>query len=88
MRGYLRPSLTLEAISYDKDAKERYPRARKERRGGVTTAKLSEDDVRWVRTNARRNGGKLTYAQMASHKHVSTSTIRSIVCGLIWRDVE
>lgn len=86
MIGYLRPSLTLEAISYEKDARERYPVAQK-KRGGVTNAKLSEEQVRWVRANARRNGGKLTYAQMADHVHCSNSTIRSIVCNLIWRDL-
>jgi hypothetical protein len=89
MIGYLRPSLMREAVTYEKDIEANYPRARVERRGGERAAstRLTADQVRWVRANARRNGGDMTFTQMAIKLGTSVGNIRAIVRRVTWKEI-
>ena len=88
MIGYLRPSLLREAVTYKKDIQKQYPRTPK-RRGGarVASTRLTPNQVRWVRANCRKNGGEMSYRQMAEELNIGVSTVRSIVCGITWKEI-
>ena len=92
MRGYLRPSLTRFADHTDDEAarlfgpiKRKY---RKGKNGNATGARVTHDQVRWVRANAKRNGGKLSYTELADEVGLTVSGIKAIVRREVWKDIE
>lgn len=87
MIGYLRPSLAPEAQAYKKDIRRNFVNKPK-KRGGTTNATMTPDLVRWVRANARRNGGSMSYAELAERVGLTISGIKCIVSRITWKDVE
>ena len=91
MKGYLRPSLTRFADHTQSDARELFgPTKRGYRKGlngNATNGRLTHDQVRWVRANAVKNGGTLSYAELGAEVGLKISGIKAILCGNVWKEI-
>lgn len=95
MKAY-RPSEHRDAeVSRDLQARRAGPRVHDRKlvqrpfnRKCCTKAKLSDDQIRWVRANwDQTNGGTLSIAEMGRRLNVTASAISQICNGHAWKEI-
>lgn len=56
-------------------------------RNYCTHAKLTDDEIRWVRANWNKGDGTLSIAAMSRKLNVRTATIAKICHGRAWKEI-